>query len=150
MFGKGLLKGLGVTGRVIFRKKVTEKYPDVQPQLAERWRGGFQLDVSQCIACGLCERNCPNGAIKMSTSKDENNKKQLASYELNFSYCLLCGLCVEGCPKHCLRFTQEFENAVYHKDQVILDLFNNQNLSAPMSTYGLPGKKEVESEREEK
>lgn len=150
MFGKGLLKGLGLTGRVIFRKKITEKYPEKLPQLPERWRGGFQLDVSKCIACGLCERNCPNRAIKMSTQKDENNKKQLASYELKYSYCLVCGLCVEGCPTHCLRFTHEFENATYHKEQAILDLFNNQNLSAPMSTYGLPEKKKVDSEGEDK
>lgn len=150
MFGKGLLKGLGLTGRVIFRKKITEKYPEEQPQLPERWRGGFQLDVNKCIACGLCERNCPNRAIKLSAKKDENNKNQLVSYELNYSYCMVCGLCVEGCPAHCLRFTHDFENAVYHKEQAMLDLFNNQNLSAPTSTYGLPEKKKVESEGEGK
>jgi NADH-quinone oxidoreductase subunit I len=137
MYGKGLIKGLFVTGRAVFRKKVTEKYPDVKPHLSQRWRGGFQLDVSQCIACGLCERSCPNGAIKISTAKDENDKKQLSGYKLNFSYCLLCGLCVEACPKHCLRFTHDFETAAYNKDGIILDLYNNQNLSAPMSTYGL-------------
>ena len=143
MFGKGLLKGLGVTGKVIFRKKLTEKYPEEKPQLADRWRGGFQLDVSQCIACTLCEKACPNKVITMTTSVDENKKKQLASYELNLSYCLLCGLCVEACPKHCLRFTKEFETATYYKEQTVLDLFNNQNLSAPMSTYGIPEKKVV-------
>ncbi|MGI6224676.1 MAG: NuoI/complex I 23 kDa subunit family protein [Peptococcales bacterium] len=140
MYGKGLIKGLSVTGRNIFRKKITEKYPEVKPQLAERWRGSFQLDVSQCIACGLCERACPNSAIKLTTEKNEENKKQLAGYELNRSYCLYCGLCVEACPKKCLRFTKEFETATYYKEEVILDLFNNQNLSAPTSTYAQPEK----------
>lgn len=148
MYGKGLLKGLGVTGKYIFRKKVTEKYPDEKPQLAERWRGGFQLDVNKCIACGLCERACPNSAIKLTTEKDENNKKKLTSYELNSSYCLFCGFCVEACPKNCLRFTKEFETATYFKDDTKLDLFNKQNLSAPVSTYGQPEKK-VETEGKE-
>ena len=55
-------------------------------------------------------------------------------------------VCVLRLPTNCLRFTHDFESAVYHKEKAILDLFNNQNLSAPMSTYGLPEKKKVESE----
>lgn len=141
MYGKGLLKGLSVTGKIIFKKKVTEKYPEEKPQLAARWRGGFQLDVNECIACGLCERACPNSAIKLTTKKNEENKRQLISYELNQSYCLFCGLCVEACPKNCLRFTKEFETATYFKEKVKLDLFNNQNLSAPASSYAQPEKK---------
>ncbi|NLW25159.1 MAG: NADH-quinone oxidoreductase subunit I [Clostridia bacterium] len=141
MYGKGLLKGLSITGRVIFRKKITEKYPEEKPQLASRWRGGFQLDVNECIACGLCERSCPNKAIKMSATKDENNKKKLSGYELNLIYCLYCGLCVEACPKKCLRFTKEFETATYFKETAKLDLFNNPNLSAPTSTFMQPEKK---------
>jgi len=140
MYGKGILKGLSVTGRNVFRKRLTEKYPEVKPKLAERWRGSFQLDVNECIACGLCEKSCPNSAIKLTTEKTEDNKKRLSSYKLDRSYCLFCGLCVESCPKKCLRFTKEFETAVYNKDEVVLDLFNNQNLSAPTSSYAQPEK----------
>ncbi len=150
MYGKGLIKGLSVTGRNIFRKRLTEKYPEVKPTLADRWRGNFQLDVNECIACGLCERSCPNTAIKMTTERNEENKKQLTSYKLNRSYCLYCGLCVESCPKKCLRFTKEFETAVYDKEQVILDLYNNQNLSAPTSTYAQPEKTGEKAGKEEK
>lgn len=150
MFGKGLIKGLSVTGRNIFRKRLTEKYPEEKPQLADRWRGGFSLDVSECIACSLCERACPNSAIKLTTEKNAENKRQLSSYELNQSYCLFCGLCVEACPKHCLKFTHEFETATYYKDQVALDLFNKQNLSAPVSTYGQPEKNSEAAVKEEK
>lgn len=149
MYGKGLIKGLSVTGRNIFKKRLTEKYPEVKPKLADRWRGGFQLDVNECIACGLCEKSCPNSAIKLSTEKNEDNKRQLASYELDRSYCLFCGLCVEACPKKCLRFTQEFETATYDKNNVKLDLFNNQNLSAPVSTYGQPDKSSETAGKEE-
>ncbi|MFZ7104535.1 MAG: NuoI/complex I 23 kDa subunit family protein [Peptococcaceae bacterium] len=145
MYGKGFLKGLSVTGKNVFKKKVTEKYPEEKPSLAARWRGGFQLDKNECIACGLCERACPNSAIKLTSVKNEENKKQLATYELNQSYCLFCGLCVEACPKKCLRFTHDFEHATFYKDHVKLDLFNKPNLSAVTSAYGQPEpKKEAE------
>jgi len=150
MYGKGLLKGLSVTGRNVFRKRLTEKYPEEKPQLAARWRGGFQLDVNECIACSLCEKACPNSAIKLTTEKNEENKKQLASYELNQSYCLFCGLCVEACPKKCLRFTREFETATYHKEEVKLDLFKNQNLSASASIYAQPEKATEAARKEDK
>jgi len=150
MYGKGLLDGLKVTGRIIFRKKITEKYPEEKPNLSDRWKGWFQLDVDKCIACGMCERACPNSAIKIIVEKDENNKRKLAGYEIYVPYCLFCGLCVEACPKKCLSFTREFEHAKYFKDQLKLDLFNNPNLSAPTSTYGHPEKeKKTEAEVKE-
>lgn len=138
MYGKGLLKGLGVTGRVIFRKRVTEKYPEERPDIPSRWRGLFQLDTSKCTGCGICSRSCPNDAIKITTRQDENKRRKLAGYELNLSYCLLCGLCVEDCPRKSLKFTKDFETATYFKEDVVLDLFNNSNLSAPSSTFGQP------------
>jgi len=54
-------------------------------------------------------------------------------------------LCVEACPKKCLRFTHDFEPATFSKEKVILDLYNDSNLSSVTSTYGQPErKKEVE------
>mgnify|MGYP001075636655 CR=1 FL=1 len=102
------------------------------------------LDISQdksllwlmAIACGLCAKACPNSVIKVTAGKDENNKRKLVGYEVTIPYCLFCGLCVEACPKKCLSFTKEFEKAEYFKDELILDLVNNPNLSAPCSTFG--------------
>lgn len=146
MYGSGLLKGLKVTGRNIFRKKVTEKYPEVMPDIPSRWRGLFRLDVDKCISCGMCARDCPNGAITITTEMDENKKRKLAGYEINLSYCLWCGMCVEVCPVHCLKHTKQFETATYFKEETILDLFNKPNLSAPVSTFGQPEPKKPEKE----
>ncbi len=44
---------------------------------------------SGCIACHICEKNCPAGAITV-----ENN---VAS--IDQSKCTHCGTCVEKCPK---------------------------------------------------
>lgn len=150
MYGSGLLKGLKVTGRNVFRRSVTEEYPEVRPDIPSRWRGLFRLDVDKCISCSMCARACPNEAITITIETDENKKRKLAGYVLNLSYCLLCGMCVEACPVHCLKHTLEFETATFFKEDTILDLFNNPNLEAPVSTFGQPEIKKEEKDGPEK
>ncbi|MDD4343049.1 MAG: NADH-quinone oxidoreductase subunit I [Eubacteriales bacterium] len=145
-WGKGLLKGLSVTGKVIFRKNLTEEYPLVKPNIPSQWRGGFAYEKDKCIACGICVLECPNDAILLVKEKDENNKNVPKEYKINLGYCLSCGLCVESCPVNCIHFTKEFESATYLKKESVLDLFNNQNLEAERSTYGKPVEKKEEKE----
>ncbi|QGG48148.1 NuoI/complex I 23 kDa subunit family protein [Heliorestis convoluta] len=122
MLGKGLLTGMAVTLREMFRKNVTEEYPEVQPDLGERFRGGrLELNVSKCIACGLCMTNCPNGSIKLTTVKDENNKRQLNTYVHNTGLCLFCNLCIEACPPKCIEWSKEFAYSGYSRDALIFD-----------------------------
>ncbi|MEG1501684.1 MAG: NADH-quinone oxidoreductase subunit I, partial [Clostridiales bacterium] len=135
MFGKGLLDGVLVTTRNIFRKRLTEKYPEIKPDLPERWRGSFQLDAQECITCGLCAKACPNHALIMAGGKNEDNKKYLLEYKLNRALCLYCGLCVEACPKKCLRFTHDFESATYFIEDIVLDLLAKPNLEQKTSTF---------------
>lgn len=135
-WGKGLLEGLSVTGRAIFRKNVTEEYPLVKTKMPSQWRGDFSFDRDKCIACGICVMECPNQAIYLAKGKDENNKNIPTAYKINLGLCLTCGLCVEHCPTKCLKFTTEYESASYFKKDALLDLFNNQNTDVESSTYG--------------
>ncbi len=43
-----------------------------------------------CIACRLCEKNCPSGAVTV-----ENNLARI-----DYSKCTGCGVCKEKCPKN--------------------------------------------------
>ncbi|MBZ4654971.1 MAG: NADH-quinone oxidoreductase, chain [Peptococcaceae bacterium] len=135
MYGSGVVKGLALTLKKFFSKKITEQYPEERPFIDHRWRGSLQLDKDACICCNMCVNACPNGVITLESGKDENNKRFLTRYEVNFERCLVCGLCVEACPKQCLKFTREYELATYFRDDVKLGLYHNPKLSAPSSTY---------------
>lgn len=137
MFGKGILKGLAVTGKHAVSRRWTEKYPEEKPALSERWRGGkFALDKDACINCGLCAMACPNKVIRQKFEKDEDGKKVCREFVMDRQYCLYCGLCVEACPKGCLYMTHEFETAVYRPEDVPQDLLADGNMDAKLSTYG--------------
>ena len=122
MFGKGLLKGLSITLKRFVGPKLAEAYPEVKPNLPLRTRSSMALEPGKCIACGLCVNVCPNQVIKLTSEKDENNKKVLKSYDMNIGRCLLCGLCTEVCPTSALKLSQEFENATYQREELLWDM----------------------------
>ncbi|MGB9804580.1 NuoI/complex I 23 kDa subunit family protein [Desulfofundulus sp.] len=121
MFGQGLLKGLAITWKELFTRKVTVQYPEEKVPLPERYHGRFELDVDKCIACGLCANACPNKVIQIT--KEKVGKKQyLTRYVMRIEYCLFCGLCVESCNKGALRFSHVINMNQYYRDKVRLVL----------------------------
>ena len=119
MKGKGLVKGLGITLKHFFEREITEQYPEVMPELPERYRGSLQFDFDKCIACGICANNCPNDVLTIETVTDEKTKKKkLLSYTIDFQYCMFCNMCVEGCPAKCLSFDKNFELSKFSRDEI--------------------------------
>lgn len=127
---KTLLKGFSVTGKEFFTKKVTEEYPDNRDtlQISPRFRGRLTMpDPSKCVACGLCQMNCPNDTIKINSdtvTEEETGKRKkiLVSYEYDLGACMFCQLCVNVCPHDAIQFSTEFENAVYDRNCLKLTL----------------------------
>src|SRR5665647_3564183 len=119
MYGKGLLKGLGITLKHTFEREITQQYPEQMPVLPERFRGSLQFDFKKCIVCGMCEKVCPNHVLSLDTVKDETSKKKkLMNYTIDFQYCMYCNFCVENCPTHCLSFNHDFELAEYKREDI--------------------------------
>src|ERR1035437_2425722 len=63
-----LLKGLKLTGRFFFSRKVTIQYPEEKTPMSPRFRGihaqrRYPNGEERCIACKLCEAICPAQAI---------------------------------------------------------------------------------------
>lgn len=134
--GKGissLVKGLEVTGKEFVTPKITEKYPDNRDEMhvAQRFRATLEFIYDEegnhkCIACGTCERNCPNGTItvetKMVDTWDGKKKKKLDRYIYDLGSCTFCQLCVTTCPTNAIRFSNDFEQAVFTREKLVKQL----------------------------
>lgn len=119
MLGFGIVKGMQITMKRFFKKKVTEQYPEVKPKLPPRTHGSFKFEFDKCISCNMCAEACPNGVIRVDFVKDEKGKRTLDQYNMNLAYCLFCGLCVKACPKDAINFKTEFDMVCYKKDDTV-------------------------------
>ena len=119
-----LIKGMQVTGKELVTRKITEEYPDnrLDSPAAPRFRAEGN---HKCIACGTCERNCPNGTIKIESKMVDTltgKKKKLDRYVYDLGSCTFCQLCVTTCPTNALEFSNDFEQAVFTRDKLIKQL----------------------------
>lgn len=133
-----LLIGMKVTFIEFFTKKVTEEYPDNRETLimSERFRGTLYMPLDEngkdkCIACGLCEMNCPNGtlSLEIETVVDEETgkkKKVMRTYQYDLGSCMFCQLCTNVCPTDAIAFDTKFEHAVFDKSKLV-KILNNAN-----------------------
>ena len=128
-----LIKGMSVTGKEFVTPKITEEYPDNRDNLpvADRFRAVLRLKYDdqgdhKCIACGTCERVCPNGTISLDIKQvetwDGKKKKKLDKYIYDLGSCTFCQLCVTTCPTDALDFSNDFEQAVFSRAKLVKQL----------------------------
>jgi len=131
LLGEGLLKGLAETaknfaGSYVSKERLTTvQYPEerVAPIEASRvfpflvydgadWEAGLR-----CVACQICEKECPPKCIYIEKSKDKKpdyvGKPQIypARFDIDVSVCMSCQICVEVCPFEAIKMDTEFELA---------------------------------------
>lgn len=120
-YGNGIVKGLRVTIKNLFRHPVTVQYPEQRLNVSRRIRGNELIwDNIKCTGCATCAKSCPQGAIEIITSRSpENNRYQVDGFKVDTGYCISCGLCVEACPYEALYMGYAFERARYHRGELI-------------------------------
>ena len=119
--GLGLLKGLWVTFRHLYRPRLTTQYPDAKLTLSKRFRGNELVwDPDRCTGCATCAKSCPQGNIEIVTSKGDQNNYVVEKFELDSGRCMFCGLCVESCPYGALFLSMEYERANYRRAELVL------------------------------
>jgi NADH-quinone oxidoreductase subunit I len=131
MLGDGILKGLAETAKnfagsfVSKERMTTVEYPEERlplPEAArnfpflvydgEDWEKGLR-----CVACQICEKECPPKCIYIEKSKDKKpdyvGKPQIypAKFDIDISVCMSCQICVEVCPFEAIKMNTEFELA---------------------------------------
>ena len=130
---KSLVDGMVVTGKELVTPKITEQYPENRAtlQIADRFRAELTLIYDQegrhkCIGCGICQMNCPNGTIQLTTKMvdlpDGKKKRKLDKYMYDLGSCTFCMLCVTTCPQDALEFSNDFEQATFTRDSLLKQL----------------------------
>jgi len=125
MFGTGIAKGLATTFGHLFKRKVTEEYPEKPAFLATGFRGLPRLVYDEdpedlrCVACSICANACPVDVIHLETHRGENRKLVLDRFDIEAGGCVFCGLCVEACPFEALTMMHGFELAAYNREQLL-------------------------------
>ena len=114
-----LIQGLRVTGRHLFRRKITVQYPEEKTPQSPRFRGLHALrrypnGEERCIACTLCEAVCPAVAITIESAEREDGTRRTTQYDIDLTKCIFCGFCEESCPVDAIVETRFFE---YHGEK---------------------------------
>ena len=98
-----LWRGLMLTGRHMFARKVTVQFPEEKTPQGPRFRGLHALrrypnGEERCIACKLCEAVCPALAITIESEQRADGTRRTTRYDIDLVKCIFCGFCEESCP----------------------------------------------------
>jgi len=120
-----LFKGLAVTGKYLFKKKITIRYPEEKTPLSPRFRGRHALrrydnGEERCIACKLCEAVCPANAITIEAKEREDGSRRTVQYDIDMFKCIYCGFCEEACPVDAIVETGVFEYEFHQRGPHIM------------------------------
>jgi NADH-quinone oxidoreductase subunit I len=125
MLGKGIIKGMRETARNFFGsyrnadRMTTVQYPEQTIPPKENARNfpflvfdGNDAEAGlRCVACKICEKECPPQCIYIVLRRDENGKPQKHPevFDIDVSVCMSCQICVEVCPFDAIKMDREFE-----------------------------------------
>ncbi|MCP5517288.1 MAG: 4Fe-4S dicluster domain-containing protein [Verrucomicrobiales bacterium] len=128
MLGVGIIKGMVETARNFVgsyydpARLPTIEYPDVRQALPESSRsfpmlifdGEDPMAGLRCVACKICEKECPPQCIYIEQARDQRGKplKHPKVFDLDISVCMSCQICVEVCPFDSIKMDSAFEVAV--------------------------------------
>ena len=114
-----LAKGLMLTGRYFFARKITVQFPEEKTPQSGRFRGLHALrrypnGEERCIACKLCEAVCPALAITIESEQRADGTRRTTRNDIDLTKCIFCGFCEESCPVDAIVETRILE---YHGEK---------------------------------
>lgn len=139
--GKGILKGMAVTAENFLRsfsredRLFTVEYPEERVTPKPNYRNFPFLvydgapEQMRCVACKICEKECPPQCIYIEEDRDEKGKviRRPKVFDIDYSVCMGCQICVEACPFDAIKMDQEyelsttdrFEGLLFHRDELL-------------------------------
>ena len=124
------LKGFAVTLRHLFRRPVTQAYPEHKRAVYPRFRGRHRLHrhpngLEKCIGCSLCAAACPADCIRVVAAENEPDarvspgERYARIYEINMARCIFCGYCEIACPFDAITLGNDFELSELSRDALV-------------------------------
>jgi NADH-quinone oxidoreductase subunit I len=153
VIGGGILKGLAVTARNFFgsfvsrERLTTVEFPEERVPITESARNfpflvydGADWDAGmRCVACLICEKECPPKCILINKSTDKKpdavGKPQFypAVFDIDVSVCMSCQICVEVCPFDAIKMDNAYDYST--NDRFSGLLWDKQRLSKSNEYY---------------
>lgn len=131
LFLPAIAKGLGITFRRMFNKKVTMQFPEERWEVRDGYRGAPVLvqddeGRGKCVACSLCEYVCPPKAIYIVPGEIENKahahvEREPEVFNINMLRCIFCALCEEACPEEAIFMSKEYALWGANRSELIHD-----------------------------
>jgi len=126
-----LFKGMALTGRHFWSRKITIQFPEEKTPLSPRFRGlhalrRYENGEERCIACKLCEAVCPALAITIESDVRADGSRRTTRYDIDLTKCIFCGFCEESCPvdsiveTHVLEYHGEKRGDLYFTKDMLL------------------------------
>ena len=106
------------------RKTFTEhfEYPELPAPVTSRYRGFHRFDLTTCIACERCARDCPVDCIYIGKERAEGRKGfRVTSFVIDYTKCMFCSLCTESCPVDCIFMGATHDLSCYSRDGCLVD-----------------------------
>ena len=101
--------------KVIKTGTQTSRYPLEPMPVDKNFRGKPEHNPQQCIGCAACVNACPSNALTVETDL----KTGELAWQFNLGRCIFCGRCEEVCPTVAIRLSQEYELAVWKKEDFL-------------------------------
>ena len=109
-----------------------------------RFRGEeFAWYEQRCTGCASCAKFCPLGIIKIVTDtsgkyEQDGGKYDIEVFDIDIGRCMFCGLCVQACPYDALHMGSGFEEGVYSRNDLVIDIERLKAAPKKPSTWYRP------------
>jgi NADH-quinone oxidoreductase subunit I len=153
MLGEQIIKGMAVTAKNFFGSYVskdrltTVQYPEERLEQKANTRqfpflvydGDNAEKGLRCVACQICEKECPPKCIYIVKSKDKKpdykGQPQIypVTFDIDISVCMSCQICVEVCPFESIKMDTKFELSTGDRFGGLL--LTKEKLAKPNSYY---------------
>ena len=132
MYIPAILDGLATTVSHLFKRKVTESYPEQEPTLPPNYRGVHRLNRDaagrvKCVACYMCATACPAHCIDIVAApapldwQKDGREKYPETFVIDELRCIYCGMCEEACPVDAIELTTLCDLTGLSREEMVFD-----------------------------